>query len=181
MLQVLLRPEQPQDPEQVRQRHGVMGKVPAHRRGQVARLCPESLEPLAVARTAQRPVRPLGQRQVVLRVPPRNLGSVRPGRQPLAYELADGLQHPRPRPRPGVVEVNQAVPGQRLRQFQCPVLIQARHPGHGLHCPAIDEHRRDLQQRPLGIFQQSHAPFDRGPKGALPLWQVHGASPECIQ
>jgi pimeloyl-ACP methyl ester carboxylesterase len=61
-------------------------------------------------------------------VPPPDLGGVGPGRQPLGHELADGLQHPRPGPEPGTVEVDQAMPGQRLRQLQRPVPIQVRGP-----------------------------------------------------
>ena len=71
--------------------------------------------------------------------------------------------------------------GPAPRQLQRPVLLQARHLGGGLDGPAVDEHRRDLQQRPLGVVQQAHAPLHRGPQGALPLGQVHRAGPERIQ
>jgi len=88
-----------------------MGQVPAHRGGQVARLGLQPLQPLALARAAQRPVGLLGQRPVVAGVPPGDLGGVGPGREPLGHELANGLQHPRPGPEFGAVEVDQAVPG----------------------------------------------------------------------
>ena len=64
-------PEEPEDPEQVRQRPGVVGQVPAHGGGQVALLGLQALGPLALAGAAQRPVGLLGQRPVVLGVPPR--------------------------------------------------------------------------------------------------------------
>ena len=114
-------------------------------------------------------------------MPPPDLGGVGPGRQPLGHERADGLQHPRPGPEPGAVEVDQAVPGQRLGQLQRPVLIQARYLGGGRDGPAVGEHRRDLQQRPLGISQQAYAPSHRGTKGALPLRKVYRAGAERIQ
>ena len=129
----------------------VMGQVPAHRGGQVARLGLQPLQPIAVAGAAQWPVRLLGQRPVVAGVPPGDLVGVGPGRQPLGHELADGLQHPRPGPGLSIVHVDQAVPGQRLKQLQRPVLIQARHLGGRRYGPPVCEHRRDLQQRPLGL------------------------------
>jgi hypothetical protein len=114
-------------------------------------------------------------------VPPPDLAGVGPGGQPLGHERSDGLQHPGPGPEPGAVEVDQAVPGQRLRQLQRPVLLQARHCRRGRDGPAVGEDGRDLQQRPLGVFQQAHAPLDRGAQGALPFGQVHRAGPERIQ
>ena len=86
---VLLHPEQPQDPEQVRQRGRVTGQVPAHRVGQVARLGPQPLHPLTPVGAAQRAVRVLGQGPVVVRVPAADLGGVGAGRQSLGDELAD--------------------------------------------------------------------------------------------
>jgi hypothetical protein len=79
-------------------------------------------------------------------MPALDLGDVRPGRQPLGHKRADGLQHPRPGAVAGGVEVDQAVPGQRLGQVQRPVLVQAGHLGGGLDGPAVREHRRDLEQ-----------------------------------
>jgi hypothetical protein len=64
----------------MRQRPAVMGQVPAHRGGQVARLGLQPLPPLGLARATQRPVRLLGQRAVVVGVPPPDLGGVGPGR-----------------------------------------------------------------------------------------------------
>jgi hypothetical protein len=145
-LEVQRRPEQPQDPEQVRQRPAVMGQVPAHGGGQVSCLTLEPVHPFASAGAAQPPVRLLGQRPVVAGVPAADLGGVGPEGEMLRHELADGFQHPRPGPEPGAVEVDQAVPGQLLRQLQRPVLIQARHSGGGLDGPAVGEHRRDLEQ-----------------------------------
>ena len=73
------------------------------------------------------------------------------------------------------------MPGQRLRQLQHPVLLQARHLGRGLDGPPACEDRRDFQQRPLSVGQQAHAPFHRGPQGALPLGQIHRAGAERVQ
>ena len=80
----------------MRQRPGVVGEVPAHGGGQVARLGLQALGPVALAGAAQRPVGLLGQRPVVVGVPAADLGGVGPGRQPLGHERADGLQHPQP-------------------------------------------------------------------------------------
>ena len=49
-------PERPQHPEQVRQRRGIVGQVPAHRGGQVARLGIQPLQLLTLVGAAQRPV-----------------------------------------------------------------------------------------------------------------------------
>ncbi len=141
----------------------------------------QALAPLALAGAAQRPVGLLGQRPVEVGVPPADLGGVGPGRQPLGHERADGLQHPQPGAVVGGVEVDQAVPGQRLEPLQRLVLVQTGHLGGGLGGPAVHEHRRDLQQRPLGVVQQPDAPLHRGPQGALPLGQVHRARPERVQ
>jgi len=96
-------------------------------------------------------------------VPALDLGGVRAGGQPLGDKHADDLEHPRAGPVRAAVELDQAVAGQLLGQFQRPVLIQAGHLGRGLGGPAIGEHRRDLQQRPLGVTEQPHAPLHRGP------------------
>jgi hypothetical protein len=45
---VLQEPKEHQDPEQVRQRRGVVGQVPAHGGGQVARLDLQPLGPLVL-------------------------------------------------------------------------------------------------------------------------------------
>ena len=108
-LTVAPRPKQPQRPEQVRQRPAVLGQIPAHRGGQVARLGLQPLEPFVLARAAQRPVRLLSQRPVVLSVAVPNLDGVRPGRQPFGHKLPHGLQHPRPRPELRAVGIDQAV------------------------------------------------------------------------
>ena len=72
------RPEGPQDPEQVGQRPGVVGQVPAHGCGQVTVLGLQPVKPLVLAEAAQRPVSPLGQRPVVAGVTVLDLGDVRP-------------------------------------------------------------------------------------------------------
>jgi hypothetical protein len=92
---VPLPPEQPKDPEQVWQRRPVVGQVPVHGGGQVARLGLQPVEPLVVADTApQRPVGLLGQRAVVSGVAAVDLGVVGPGGQPLGDENAHRLKHP---------------------------------------------------------------------------------------
>ena len=73
-------PEQPQDPEQVRQRFTVVGQVPAHGGGQVARLGLQPPGPLALPGAPQQRVGLLGQRPVVGGVAARDLGGVGPGR-----------------------------------------------------------------------------------------------------
>ena len=45
---VVQEPEEPQDAEQVREGPGVVGQIPAHGGGQVARLGVQPLQPLAV-------------------------------------------------------------------------------------------------------------------------------------
>lgn len=165
----------------MRQRPRVMGQVPAHRGGQVPRLGVQPLQPLAPASAAQRPVRLLGQDPVVVGVPPLDLVGAGPGRQPLGHKLADGLQHPGPGPELRAVDIDQAVAGQRLGQIQRPILLHARDLGRGLDSPAIGEHRRDLQQRPLVVGQQAHAPLHGGPQGALPFGQVYRAGAERVQ
>ena len=81
----------------------------------------------------------------------------------------------------GAVELDQAVAGQRLGQIQRPVLLQPGDLGGGLDGPAAGEDGHDLQQRPLGVIQQAHAPLHRGPQGPLPLGHVHGARPQRVQ
>jgi hypothetical protein len=146
-------PEQPEDPERVRQRPGVVVEVPAHGGSQIAVVDLEAFGPLALAGAAQWPVGLLGQRPVVVRVPPADLGGVGPGRQPLGHKRANRLQHPQPGAVVGRVEMDQAVPGQRLEAVQRLVLVQAGHLRGGLGGPAVHEHRRGLQQRPLGVLQ----------------------------
>ena len=99
----------------MRQRPRVTGQVPAHRRGQVARLGVQPLQRHARAGAAQQPVRLLSQRPVEASLAAPDLVGVGPGRQPLGHKLADGLQHPRPGPELRAVEIDQAVAGQRLR------------------------------------------------------------------
>ena len=174
-------PERPQDPEQMRQRRGIVAQVPAHRGGEVARFGLQAIEQRVVAGPAQRPVGPLGQRPVVAGVAAADLAGVGPARQPLGDEGADGLQHPRPRAGPAVVQVDQAVLGEGLRQLQRPVLVQAGHLRRGLDGPAVHEHRHGLQQGALGVVEQAHAPLDRGPQGLLALGQVHRARPQRVE
>jgi hypothetical protein len=59
----------------VQLRPRVVGQVPAHG-GQVARLGLQPLQPVVLARAAQRPVRLLSQRPVVLGVAASNLDDV---------------------------------------------------------------------------------------------------------
>jgi len=165
----------------VGQRRGVVVQVPAHGGGQVTRLGVQPPGPFAVAGAAQRPVRPLRQRPVILGVPALDPGEVGPGRQPLGDERTDGLQHPRPGPVVGWVEVDQAVPGQCLRQLQRPVLGQAGDLGRSLDGPAVHEDRHRLKQRPLGVFQQAMAPLDRGPQRVLAFGHARRAGPQRIQ
>ena len=61
----------------MRQRPQVVGQVPAHG-GQVAPLGLQPLQPLVLARSAQRPVRPLNQHLVVLGMAASNLDGRRP-------------------------------------------------------------------------------------------------------
>jgi len=63
----------------MRQWFTVVGQVPAHGGGQVARLGLQRLGPLALADAPQRPVGPLGQRPVVAGVAARELGDVGAG------------------------------------------------------------------------------------------------------
>jgi hypothetical protein len=71
-----------------------VGQVPAHGGGQVARLDLQLRGPLVLPEAPQRPVRPPGQRPVVVGVPAPDLDGVGPVGQPLGDELADGLEHP---------------------------------------------------------------------------------------
>jgi hypothetical protein len=157
----------------------VVGQVPAHRGGQVARLALQPLGPLVLVEAPQRPVGLLGQRPVVVGVAALDLGAVGPARQPFGDELPDGLQHPRPGTVVGAVELDQAVADQRFGELQRPVLVQGGHLGGGLDRPAVDEHGHGLQQRPLGLLQQADAPVDGGAQGALALGQVHAPVPNA--
>ena len=123
-------PEWPQNAEQMGQWGGVVGQVPAHGDGHVARLGIQALHRLRLG-GAQRPVGLVGQRAVEAGVPTGDHSGVGAVREPLTDELPDGFQHPAPGPEVGVVELDQAVPRQRLGQLQCLVLVQAGHPGGG--------------------------------------------------
>jgi hypothetical protein len=73
-------PEHPQDPEQVRQWFWVVGQVPAHGRGEVARLGLQPPGSLALLGTPQQRVGLLGQRPVVGGMAVLDFGGVGPGR-----------------------------------------------------------------------------------------------------
>ena len=166
-------PEHPQDPEQVRQRPAVVGQVPAHRGGQIGRLRLQPHSRVILVEAPQLPVSPLSHRPVVIGVAAPDLGDVGPSRQPLCDEPADDVQHPQPRAGCGVVELDQAAAGQCLRQIQHPVLGQASDLAGGVDGPAVHEDRHGLQQRPLIVVQQVHAPLHGVSQCALPLRKVH--------
>jgi len=158
-----------------------MVQAPAPGGGQVPRLGLQPFQPLGMAAAAKWPVGLLGQGPVIIGVPGTDLGGIGTGRQPIDHEPADGLQHLAAGPVTGGVELDEAVPGQRLRQLQRPALLQLGHLCSGADGPAADEHRRRLQQRPLRLIEQAHAPLHRGPECALPRRQVYRAGTECVQ
>jgi hypothetical protein len=83
----------------VRQRPGVVGQVPAHGGGEVARLGLQPLGPLALPGAPQRPVGLHGQRPVVVGEAARDLGRIGPVGQPLATNarMVSSIRRRRPR------------------------------------------------------------------------------------
>jgi hypothetical protein len=79
------------------------------------------------------------------------------------------------------IERDEAVIGERLRQGERPVLIEAGDLGSRLHRPTIREHGHGLDQRPLRVLEQVHAPLDRGAQGVLPFWHVHRSRAQSVQ
>jgi hypothetical protein len=112
-----------------------------------------------------------------------DLGGVGPRRQPLRDEPADDVQHPQPRAELGfgAVELDQAAAFQGLRQIQHSVLGQASDLSGCVEGPAVYEDRHGLQQRPLVVVQQVHAPLHGVPQRALPVRHVNWTRPQRVQ
>jgi hypothetical protein len=144
-------------------------EVPAHRGGEVAGLGLQARRALALTAGPQRTVGPLGEHVVVVGVAPLHVRDVRPRREPLCDQLADRAQHPRPRAQAVDVDGDEAVAPERLGRVERPVLVHAGDDGRRLDGPAVGEHGRGLQQRPLGLVEQADAPLDGRTQGPLAL------------
>ena len=62
--------------------------------------------------------------------------------------------------------------GERVEKIQRLVLRAAAHARRGIERPSVREHRQGLRELALLVVEESEAPLDRRPQGALALGQV---------
>src|SRR5215208_2410337 len=91
---------------------------PGVRLAQVRELGTKAPEPQALIRPDELGFSPLGEGQIVLRVPKANLGLVRTSVQLLPPELPNGLQHPVAQGSPGFLDHDQRFVHERRQQIQ---------------------------------------------------------------
>src|SRR5918996_557669 len=140
----------------------------------------ETFEPLALRLAHQVRLGLLGQTSRGGGVPAADLVLLARGRQPLAGELVDRLEHPEPRfPRGGLAQTDQAVVDKGVQSVEhLDVETGTGHPLCGLQRPAAPE-RREASEQPLHFgFQEVVAPFDRSTEGSLTPREVARAPGE---
>ena len=108
----------------------------------------------------------------VLGVSLRNVRTGAPSREPLGGKLAHRHEHAESGFDVVRDDADEAVAGEGVEKIQRLVFRPPADARRGIERPSIREHRQGLRELALLVVEESEAPLDRRPQGALALGEV---------